>query len=197
MGREIMISKCFALAAIVAIGLQVGGCYTEYGPVSAAPDPTIGSKMATRLQAGDKLKVIVYGEDTLSGLYDIDASGNLTMPLIRIVRAAGRTRSELERDIAGKYSSGNYLQEPKVTVDVFESRPIYILGEALKPGAYPYKSGLNVLTAVAMAGGFTYRASRSLVLVEHAGDTIWHEYPISASVLIAPGDLIRIPERYF
>ena len=192
-----MISKCLAWAAILALGLQVAGCYTDYGPVSAAPDPVIRSNVATHLQAGDKLKVIVYGEETLSGLYDIDPSGNITMPLIRVVRAAGRTRSELERDIAGKYSSGNYLQEPKVTVDVFEFRPIYILGEALKPGAYPYKSGVNVLTAVAMAGGFTYRASRDLVLVEHAGDAVWHAYPLTASVLIAPGDLIRIPERYF
>ena len=192
-----MISKYFNLAAILAIGLQVAGCYTDYGPVSAAPEPILGSKVATRLQAGDRLKVIVYGEEALSGLYDINPSGDIAMPLIGMVRAAGRTRSELEREIARKYSSGNYLQEPKVTVDVFQFRPIYVLGEALKPGAYPYASGLNVLTAITVAGGFTYRASRNSVFIEHAGETVWQEYPLSASVLIAPGDLIRIPERYF
>ncbi len=192
-----MIGKCFSWAAILAIGLQVAGCYTDYGPVAATPEPILRSAVATRLQAGDKLKVIVYGEEALSGLYEINPSGAIAMPLIGMVRAAGRTRSEIEQEIAHKYSSGNYLQEPKVTVDVFEYRPIYVLGEALRPGAYPYKSGLNVLTAVTVAGGFTYRASRNSVFIQHAGEDVWQEYPLSASVLIAPGDLIRIPERYF
>ena len=192
-----MIGKCFSWAAILAIGLQVAGCYTDYGPVAATPEPIPRSAVATRLQAGDKLKVIVYGEEALSGLYEINPSGAIAMPLIGMVRAAGRTRSEIERDIAHKYSSGNFLQEPKVTVDVFEYRPIYVLGEALRPGAYPYKSGLNVLTAVTVAGGFTYRASRNSVFIQHAGEDVWQEYPLSASVLIAPGDLIRVPERYF
>ena len=182
-----MIGKCFSWAAILAIGLQVAGCYTDYGPVAATPEPILRSAVATRLQAGDKLKVIVYGEEALSGLYEINPSGAIAMPLIGMVRAAGRTRSEIERDIAHKYSSGNYLQEPKVTVDVFEYRPIYVLGEALRPGAYPYKSGLNVLTAVTVAGGFTYRASRNSVFIQHAGEDVWQEYPLSASVLIAPG----------
>ena len=193
-----MIGKYFSWAAILAIGLQVAGCYTDYGPVSAVPEPVLRKpNVAARLQAGDKLKVIVYGEEALSGLYDINPSGDIAMPLIGMVRAAGRTRSELEREIARKYSSGNYLQEPKVTVDVIQFRPIYVLGEALRPGAYPYTSGLNVLTAITAAGGFTYRASRNSVFIEHAGETVWQEYPLSASVLIAPGDLIRIPERYF
>ena len=147
-----MIGKCFSWAAILAIGLQVAGCYTDYGPVAATPEPILRSAVATRLQAGDKLKVIVYGEEALSGLYEINPSGAIAMPLIGMVRAAGRTRSEIEQEIAHKYSSGNYLQEPKVTVDVFEYRPIYVLGEALRPGAYPYKSGLNVLTAVTRSG---------------------------------------------
>ena len=193
-----MIGKYFSWAAILAIGLQVAGCYTDYGPVSVVPEPILRtSNVAPRLQAGDRLKVIVYGEEALSGLYDINPSGDIAMPLIGMVRAAGRTRSELEREIARRYSSGNYLQEPKVTVDVIQFRPIYVLGEALRPGAYPYTSGLNVLTAITAAGGFTYRASRNSVFIEHAGETVWQEYPLSASVLIAPGDLIRIPERYF
>jgi polysaccharide export outer membrane protein len=192
-----MISKFFRWATVLAIGLQVAGCYTDYGPVAATPEPVLGARMATHLQAGDKLKVIVYGEEGLSGLYDISPSGDITMPLIGVVRAAGRTRSELEHQIARKYSSGNYLQEPKVLVDVFEFRPIYVLGETLRPGAYPYKSGLNVLTAITIAGGFTYRASRNSVFVQHAGETVWQEYPLSGSVLVAPGDLIRVPERYF
>jgi len=193
-----MIRKYFSWLAILAIGLQVAGCYTDYGPVSAEPEPILrSSNVATHLQAGDTLKVNIYGEEALSGSYVIDPSGNITMPLVGSIGAAGRTRSELQREITSKYVSGKYLQEPKVTVDVTAYRPIYVVGETLRPGAYPYTSGLNVLTAITQAGGLTYRASRDTVFVQHAGEEVWQMYPLSASVVIAPGDLIRVPERYF
>jgi polysaccharide export outer membrane protein len=130
-------------------------------------------------------------------LYTISPAGEIVMPLIGTIRATGRTKSELEREITRQYAAGKFLQEPKVTVDVVSYLPIYVLGETLRPGAYPYTSGLNVLTAITLAGGFTYRASRNSVLIEHPGQTVWQEYPLSSSVSIAPGDLIRIPERYF
>jgi protein involved in polysaccharide export with SLBB domain len=193
-----MIGKYFRLAAVVVVGLQVAGCYTDYGPVAASPEPMIQpASVATRLQAGDKLKVTIYGEEALSGIYQISPSGDIAMPLVGTIKAAGRTRTELEREIARRYASGKYLQEPKVTVDDVELRPIYVVGEALRPGSYPYTSGLNVLTALAVAGGPTYRASRDRVFIQHAGESVWQEYPLTASVVISPGDLIRIPERYF
>jgi polysaccharide export outer membrane protein len=111
------------------------------------------------------------------------------------MRAAGRTRAEIEREITRRY--GDKLQEPQVTVEVVEFRPFYVMGEVLNPGRYPYHSGLNVLTATSTAGGLTYRASRSTVLVQHSGEDVWREFPMTASVLISPGDLIRVPERYF
>jgi protein involved in polysaccharide export with SLBB domain len=185
-------------AAVFAIGLQVAGCYTDYGPIAATPDPVpLASSVATRLEAGETLKVNIYGEEALTGAYVINPAGDIVMPLVGTVRAAGRTRSELEREIANKYSKGKYLQEPKVAVDVTAYRPIFVLGETLRPGAYPYTSGLNVMTAITQAGGFTYRASRDTVYIQHTGETVWQPYPLSASVVIAPGDLIRIPERYF
>jgi polysaccharide export outer membrane protein len=119
------------------------------------------------------------------------------MPLIGAVRAAGRTLSELEREIASRYRNGGFLQDPKVTVAVTEFRPFYVLGEAEHPGEYPFRSGLDVHSAITMAGGFTYRASRTSVLIRHMGEGIWREYPLTEPVPIAPGDLIRIPERYF
>jgi polysaccharide export outer membrane protein len=119
------------------------------------------------------------------------------MPLIGAIRAAGRTQAELGRDIANKYRSGGLLQDPKVTVAVVQFRPFYVLGEAASPGEYPFRSGLTVHAAVAMAGGFTYRASKSFVLIRHAEDEVWKEYPLTEPVVIAPGDLIRVPERYF
>jgi polysaccharide export outer membrane protein len=198
MEEGVMVGRYFGWAAILAIGLQVAGCYTDYGPISAEPEAVAPpTSVATLLQPGDVLKVTIYGEEALSGSYTISPAGELAMPLIGAIRAAGRTRTELEREITRRYTSGKFLQEPKVTVDVASYLPIYVLGEALRPGAYPYTSGLNVLTAITVAGGFTYRASRTSVLVQHAGETVWQEYPLSASVTIAPGDLIRIPERYF
>jgi polysaccharide export outer membrane protein len=193
-----MIRAVLRWGAIVAIGLQVAGCYTDYGPVAAEPEPIVApSHVAPLLQAGDVIKVTVYGEDTLTGSYTINPAGDIIMPLVGAVRAAGLSRSDLQAEITRRYEGGKFLQEAKVTVDVLSFLPIYVLGEALRPGAYPYTSGLNVLTAITLAGGFTYRASKTSVLIEHAGETVWQEYPLSASVTIAPGDLIRIPERYF
>ena len=174
------------------------GLLYDYGPIAADPDPVLPpTGVASVLAPGDVIKVTVYGEDALTGSYAIDPAGYISMPLVNRIRAAGRTRAELEGDIARTYLRGKYLQEPKVTVDLVSLLPIYILGEALRPGAYPFTSGLNVLTAVTLAGGFTYRASRTSALIEHAGEAVWQEYPLSASVTVAPGDLIRIPERYF
>ncbi len=192
--------RCFGWAAIVVVALQLGGCFSEYGPVAADAIPVAPLHEASRIHAGDKLKVIVYGEEALSsGIapYDVSPQGTLSMPLIGAVRAAGRTPSELERDIANRYRSGNFLQDPKVTVTIAEFQPIYVLGEANKPGQYPYRSGLDVLTAVATAGGFTYRASTSTILIRHAYDNVWQRYSLAAPILVEPGDLIWVPERYF
>lgn len=197
---------CCVVAALS--GCLLSGCAADMGPIVAGPtaayntvaDNRAGSSGAVAaapvLQSGDKIKVTVYGEDNLNGVYDIDPSGSVSLPLAGSVRAAGRTKLELQRDIARRYKS-EYLQDPKVTVEIAGFRPIYILGEAEKPGEYPYRSGLNLISAVTAAGGFTYRASRNGVLIQHFGEDVWREYPLSSSVAVAPGDLIRIPERFF
>jgi protein involved in polysaccharide export with SLBB domain len=193
-----MVGRYWSWTVILAIGLQVAGCYTDYGPVATEPQPVLhASTVANRLQSGDTLRVVIYGEEALTGSYVINPAGDITMPLVGHLRAAGLTKSELEREITSRYSNGKYLQEPKVTVDVTSYRPFYVLGETLRPGAYPYSAGLNVLTAITLAGGLTYRGSRNSVFIQHAGQEVWNEYPLSASVVIAPGDLIRVPERYF
>ena len=124
-------------------------------------------------------------------------TGVVAMPLIPPIMAAGRTRAEVERAITNAYANGKFIQEPKITVSVVTYRPIYVLGEVLHPGQFAYVSGVDVLTAVATAGGFTYRASKTSALIRHAGDDVWQEYSLATPVPIAPGDLIRIPERYF
>jgi protein involved in polysaccharide export with SLBB domain len=194
-----MIAKSARLAIALVAGLQLAGCYTDYGPVEleARPASLSAASVATHLQPGDKLKVTVYGEEALTGEYDINPNGYVTMPLIGAIRASGRTQLEFGRDIASRYRSGGFLQDPNVTVAIVQFQPFYVLGEATNPGEYPYRSGLNVHTAVAMAGGFTYRASRTTVLIRHTGEQVWKEYPLTEPVPIAPGDLIRVPERYF
>ena len=113
-----------------------------------------------------------------------------------LLQAVGLTQSELEQALAKKFRS-EYLRNPKVTVTIATLRPFYMMGEVTKPGEYPYKSGLNVLTAMAIAGGPTYRASRSTVQIQRRGESSMRDYPLSASVPILPGDVIKVPERYF
>jgi protein involved in polysaccharide export with SLBB domain len=192
-----MINRCVSLVAIIASGLLLAGCYTDYGPVVAAPPPIPIATVTTHFQVGDRVTVTIYDEPNLSGVYDVNPSGVMVLPLVGAVRAVGLTRAELEREITERYSRGKFLEDPQVTLDVVQFRPIYIFGEVEKPGAYPYAAGLNVLTAVTTAGGLTYRGDRSTILVQRAGQQVWTEYPLISSVAILPGDLIQVPERYF
>ena len=138
------------------------------------------------MQPGEKIKVTVFGEDRLSGEYEIDPGGNVSLPLAGTVKAAGLSQRELEAALTKKFQ-GEYLRDPKVTVEVASFRPFYILGEVTKPGEYPYKGGLNVLSAIALAGGSTYRASRSSVMIQHAGEAGFKEYPLSPTIPVLPG----------
>lgn len=185
---------------MLAIALQVSGCSNgnDLGPVSAEEQQSYvaASTAAPRLQAGDKIRVTVYGEDKLSGDFEIDPSGLVSLPLAGTVKAAGLTQAQLEAELSRKFRT-EYLRSPKVTVTIASLRPFYILGEVSKPGEYPYRSGLNVMSATALAGGATYRASKSTVLIQRQGENGMKEYPMSSNVPILPGDLVRIPERYF
>jgi len=194
-----MMVKRLRLAIALLAGLQLAGCYTDYGPVEVGTGPSSysGASVASLLQPGEKVKITVYGEEALTNDYDVNPAGYVAMPLIGSIRAAGRSQTDFGKDVADRYRRGGFLQDPHVTVAIVQFKPFYVLGEASTPGEYPFRSGLNVHTAVAMAGGFTYRASRSYVLIRHAGDEVWKEYSLAEPVPIAPGDLIRVPERYF
>lgn len=187
------------LAAVVPLAMLIGGCETT-APLAPADEiraSTVGAQSASpKLQSGDKVKVTVFGEDRLTGEYEIDPGGYVSLPLAGTVKAGGLTKIELERELVKKFR-GPYLRDPKVTVDVSTFRPIYVLGEVQKPGEYAFKSGLNVVSALAVAGGNTYRANNNYVLIQRAGESGFKQYPLSPSILVAPGDLIRVPQRYF
>jgi polysaccharide export outer membrane protein len=185
---------------LLAVCLLLAGCGGggSLGPVSESEQKAMAAAATAspRLQAGEKIRITVYGETSLSGDYQIDPSGFVSLPLAGTVQAAGLTQAELEQALAKKFRT-EYLKNPKVTVTVAEFKPFYILGEIEKPGAYPYTSGLNALSAIAIAGGTTYRASKSSILIQHPGESGLREYPLAASIPILPGDIIRIPQRYF
>jgi polysaccharide export outer membrane protein len=191
-----MIRAAFAFCALVALGLLVCRCTT--GSLSQAEQQSLAAAAAApnKLEPGDKIRITVFGEDKLSGDYQLDQSGRISLPLAGTIEARGLTQTELEEALARKFRS-EYLKNPKVTVTITTLRPFYIVGEVEKPGEYPYKSGLNALTAIATAGGPTYRANRSTIQIQRHGEVGMRDYPISVTVPILPGDVIRVPERYF
>jgi protein involved in polysaccharide export with SLBB domain len=188
--------RILASGAALSVALLLSAC--AGGALSEAEQQSLAAAAvaAPQLQPGDKIKVNVFGEDKLSGEYEVDQSGQISLPLAGTIQAVGLTQAELEQALAKKFRS-EYLKNPKVTVTIATLRPFYMIGEVTKPGEYPYKSGLNVLTAMAIAGGPTYRASRASVQIQRRGETSMREYPISASVPVLPGDVIKVPERYF
>jgi protein involved in polysaccharide export with SLBB domain len=192
-----MVGRIGRWAVIALMGLQLGGCLRDYGPVVSDSVPVAPTSVASRLQSGDQLKIIIFGEDSLSGIYDVSPAGTISMPLIGSITAMGRTTEEIQHSITRAYANGKFLQDPKVTVSVASFRPFYIFGEVLTPGRYAYTDGLDVLGAVSTAGGFTYRASRASVLIRHPGEEVWQEYSLAAPQQIEPGDVIRVPERYY
>ena len=159
-------------------------------------DRTKSVKDIYTLGSGDRVRVTVYGENDLSGTFDISGTGALAYPLIGEVEAGGKTVRELEKVVAMKLRDG-YLKKPRVSIEVVNYRPFYILGEVKRPGSYAYVEGMKVVNAVAMSGGFTYRAKKQRFFVRRAGAPKDSEVEANPDDLIYPGDVIRVPERFF
>ena len=183
----------FAADAPPAATLASTDAAKPIDPNASAPSAIIASY---RLGADDKVRVIVYGEDELTGEYSVNSTGKMSLPLVGEVQAAGLTIPELQGEIQQAYMGG-YLKDPKVSAEVLNYRPFYILGEVNKPGTYPFENGLTVLKAVATAEGFTYRANTKRVYIKSPSETDEHEFPLTSTTLVAPGDTIRIGERFF
>ncbi len=168
---------------------------TQNRPPDLAP-ARLGTDPAYRLGTGDKVRVIVYGEDDLGGEFDVDSSGLVRLPMIGPTQAGGLTVRDFEAAVAARLADG-YLRDPRVSAEVTTYRPFYIIGEVNKPGEYAYVNGMNVVTAVALAGGFTYRADDSDVYIRRNGSRAEVEVPANEKTVINPGDIIRISERFF
>ena len=147
------------------------------------------------LDTGDQVKISVFGHADLSGQFVVSSTGALAMPLIGEVGAKGRTLRELESAIIKKLKPG-FLKNPQVSAEIVNYRPFYIIGEVKNPGTYPYVNGMRILNAVAIAGGFTYRAREKEILITRSkGGGKPQKVPPETPVL--PGDVIEVLERYF
>ncbi len=149
-----------------------------------------------RLGSGDRVKVTVFGHEDLSGEFVVDGSGRLTLPLIQKVEAADLSVAELETAITNKLKP-DYLIHPRVSVEILNYRPYYILGEVKKPGSYPYVNGMTVIYAVALAGGYTYRARENRLTIVRSKDADRKPIPADHNAIVLPGDVIQVPERFF
>ncbi len=162
---------------------------------AAAPMP-VAHDAAYRLDAGDKLRVVVYGQDGLTNTYAIDAGGSITMPLIGPVPARGRTPAGLASEITGKLRRG-YIRDPSVAVEIESYRPFFILGEVAAPGQYPYVPNMSVESAVAIAGGFSPRALRDRVTLTHTDGSGSSRIVVPLGTALSPGDTVLVGERWF
>jgi polysaccharide export outer membrane protein len=151
---------------------------------------------AYRLDAGDKLRIVVFGQEGLTNTYAIDAGGSITMPLIGSVPARGRTPAGLAAEITGKLRNG-YIRDPSVAVEIESYRPFFILGEVAAPGQYPYVPNMSVESAVAIAGGFSPRARRDFVTLTHTDSSGSMRVVVPLGTSISPGDTVLVGERWF
>ncbi|MEZ5773378.1 MAG: polysaccharide biosynthesis/export family protein [Hyphomicrobiaceae bacterium] len=207
-----LLSLARILLVVAFLGVVLAGCAQQQGAsllpetslaATASADPALVQPAslavgtpAYKLGPGDKVKVVVFREEQLSGEFEIDSTGHFSMPLVGRVEAAGHTQQELEQSITAALANG-YLKDPKVSVLPSDLRPIYVLGEVKTAGEYPFKSGLNAVSAVALAGGFTYRADSSRVFIRRANEAFEREFPAAPTIVVMPGDTVRVAERYF
>jgi polysaccharide biosynthesis/export protein VpsN len=202
MERQRQIATLLGLA--LGIGL-LGGCSSSPPPTpveaaavaGAAGGPgSLADISSYKLGPGDALRVTVFRHEDLSGEFSLDGEGNFAMPLVGEIRGGGRNARELENEVELALKSGGYLVEPQVSIEVLNYRPFYIIGEVNNPGSFEYVNGMTVINAVALAGGFTYRADQDDIVISRGGSS-GPELQAAPDTKVLPGDIIEIQERFF
>lgn len=192
--------RSFLAMAALACGLLVSACGTTSTTAGTrdAGSSTTQAQIATAYTLGssDRLRVTVFGHPDLSGEFEVDGSGSISLPLVGQIKAQGLSTPALEASIAERLSDG-YVLDPRVSAEVINYRPYYILGEVGRPGEYPFTSGLTVQNAVAASGGFTYRANKRIVFIKSIDEDREIAYDLTPTTIVKPGDTIRIGERIF
>jgi polysaccharide export outer membrane protein len=198
------LAGCMGRTAPVAMVPQSNLDTIAYGQAYAGPapmpvayaEPAAVYDASYHLDAGDRLRVVVYGQEGLTNTYAIDAGGSITMPLIGSVAARGRTPAGLAAAIAARLRGG-FIRDPSVAVEIEAYRPFFILGEVAAPGQYPYVPNMTVESAVAIAGGFSPRARRDRVTVTHTDAAGTGRYVVPPGTSLSPGDTVLVGERWF
>jgi len=183
------------VAAICTILLESAIAAAQ--PIAVPAEATITSSAAYTLGPGDKVRITVFGEEGLTNTYVVNADGSVAFPLIGSIPARGGSVDQLSEAIRSKLADG-YVKDPRVSAEVINYRPYYLLGEVTKPGEFPYEAGLSVEQAVAAAGGYTYRANQHYAFIRRADDPVELKVSLRGMpVYVKPGDTIRIGERFF
>jgi polysaccharide export outer membrane protein len=191
------------LGLALAVGL-FGGCSSSPPPTpveaaavaGAAGGEPIEDISSYKLGPGDALRVTVFRHDDLSGEFTLDGEGYFAMPLVGEILGGGRTARQLENEVEVALKSGGYLVDPQVSIEVLNYRPFYIIGEVNNPGSFEYVNGMTVINAVALAGGFTYRADQEDIVISRGGST-GPELQAAPDTKVLPGDIIEVQERFF
>jgi polysaccharide export outer membrane protein len=192
--RSIRVSGLsFLFALLVSC---VAASHSSKAFAQGQPLPPAAAAASYLLGPNDRIRLKVYGEADITGEYEVDSNGQVSIPLAGHIAAAGMTTKQLERSISSALAKG-IVRDPRVNVEIALYRPYYILGEVKKGGEYPYRLGLTVMDAVASAGGYTYRANEGKVYLRRSGAGVEEVYALDAPILVFPGDNIRVPERYF
>jgi polysaccharide export outer membrane protein len=172
----------------------------DWGPAVVIPavmSETVAERNGPyRLDSGDRIRVFVYGQPSLSRLYIVDPDGKISVPLIGTISARGKTTTELQGLIRSRLGS-EYVKDPQVSVDIQQNRPFFVFGEVRNAGQYPYVSGMTVETAVAIGGGYTERASDRSFRITRKIDGVVQEIEAPGIAAIRPGDTVYVFERYF
>jgi polysaccharide biosynthesis/export protein len=178
-------------AVMVLCAIALSGCANQ----AAAPLEAELNGPYT-LDTGDKLRVVVFGQEGLSNSYAVDAGGKITMPLIGMVGARGLSTEALSQAITVRLRHG-YIREPQVAVEIENYRPFFVLGEVTTPGQFPFVPGMTAETAVAIAGGFTPRAYRFRMELHRVIDGQLMRAVVPLDYRVRPGDTIVVAERWF
>lgn len=187
-----VVFACAGLAALI-----VGGCVndTVIGVPSYQTTAHQGIERTYRLGIGDKLKITVFDEPDLSGEFEVNALGNVAVPLVGDIAAQKLPIQKFRENVRQKLAAG-YLNQPRVNVEVLNYRSIFVHGEVRNGGEFTYKNGLKIRDAVAMAGGYTYRANKAYVMIVREGEQEFR-LDLPTTVPVLPGDNIRVLERFF
>jgi polysaccharide biosynthesis/export protein len=191
--RRVHRTHAVTQAAAIALLMLLSAC------APGADQPLLPQYVSNgyRLGGGDQVRIITFGEEQLTGEFTVDDRGNIALPLVGTIPAAGYTPEELGQRISVGLKRGNFLRQPSVSVQVVAYRPIFVLGEVNKPGMYPYQPGMTMLTAVAVAGGFTYRAIEDYATDVRTVNGRATQGKITPESFLAPGDVVKIYERRF